>query len=185
MPYGSVVTTRRSSTSRVIVASVVGTSVTLLAVVAHLLGHGATPPVLALLTVGVPASVLAYAASGKRLAFSTLLGLIAVSQVGVHELSTYLAGPGPHTTVSMLDSGTMLLAHAVSTVATAAVLAYGDHLWWLLRTWRSAYLMRVEVLRAPIAARPRLRATLATAFSGQQVDGHSVGVRGPPLLTQI
>lgn len=159
--------------ARLLRACLAGVAVTVVAVVAHALGHGTPPPSVALLPVALAVAGIALAASGRRWTVTALFGGIGVAQVGVHALSVYITGDA-HL------SATMVLAHLVATMLTSAALAYGERLWWRLWQWAIRH-----VLPSVPEAMPSVRRLLRLEWTGRLVVrgryAAVVSVRGPPL----
>lgn len=168
--------------ARVFRAALVGWTVAALAVVAHVVADGMAPPALAVILVSLVATCASLALSRSRLTPLVLMVLIGSAQVAVHLLGTYLAGPAHHL-ASAVDSQLMFVAHAVSTVAAALLLAHGERVWWLLVAWIGGW--HAVVLRS----RPRMRllrlfTQWCTACAAADLR-YCVGLRGPPALTQL
>lgn len=173
-----------------------------LAALAHVLGGGALPGggVLAVLLGLVLVTCLV--ASGRRLGAPSIGAILGGGQLALHEafalLGTtgadaaslgHVVGSGHHavlvTHAGQAGSGhhlslSMLLAHALATVVTAAVLARGERALWLLAGWlapvirllleRPAHWPRPAAITVAV---PRLRSAELVLAAPR---------RGPPLV---
>lgn len=161
-----------STMARLVRTLLVGVWVTLGATLGHLAGDGSTPPLAALIPVVSGVASVAWWATRRRLAFSSLVGLLTVPQVAVHLLTDYVHGH------LMVPSVSMLAAHAASTVVTAAVIAHGERLWWSLwESWSAHW--RVLAVPAPLVAlRPPVMVVAESSASAVPLR-HVVTRRGP------
>lgn len=114
-----------------------------LAVSAHVVGTGMAPPVAVLLPVVAAVWAVAYWLAERRIRSWHWLLLLGGTQAVVHVLSSMM-GMSHHLAPS-IDPTTMTVAHVASTVITAAVLAVGERVWWLILSW----------IRRMVAAAPR------------------------------
>jgi len=158
--------------ARLLRAFLVGGAVTVVALVAHVLGHGTPPPAVALIPVALAVTGGALVASGRRWNPVALFAGIGLAQLGVHALSVYVTGDA-HV------SAAMTAAHLLATALTAGALAHGERLWW--RLWRWA----VRSLLAPAAETPPpMRRLTRLEWTGRVVIRGpvtaAVTVRGPP-----
>ncbi|WP_140399938.1 hypothetical protein [Aeromicrobium sp. PE09-221] len=152
----------------------VGAAVTAVAMVAHMIGHGVVPSVVALAPAAGLVGAVAFAMSGRRWSFGILTLGVGVAQVGVHGLSSYLTG---HAHLSL----TMVLAHLIATLGSAAFLAYADRLWWRLWQWATR---SIAALTA-VAPRPEIRVTRFDTTGLVLPLGPRLAVvapRGPPYV---
>lgn len=163
-------------------AALVGWSVAALAVIAHLVADGMAPPALAVILVGLASTGTALVLSTRQLTPWILVALIGSAQVAVHLLGNYLTGPAHHMTPAV-DSQLMFAAHALSTAATALLLAHGERVWWLLAAWLDGWRTTFQVHGHPEARLPRL-ITQQLRSAGAADLQYSVGRRGPPAFTQ-
>ncbi len=164
-------------------AAVVGMSVAMLAVLAHVIANGMAPPILAVALVALTAGGVALAVSGRRISSTTLVVLIGSAQVGVHLLGSYLNGPLHHVPPSM-DSHLMFAAHAGSTALTAIVLGYGERMWWQLSAWLNPWRFAGLSDQHPVERIVQLVVQRLDGFGPVDIR-FSVGRRGPPAFTQF
>ncbi|MTB72355.1 hypothetical protein GGG17_10310 [Arsenicicoccus sp. MKL-02] len=177
-----------------------------LAALAHLLGAGALPGpgVLAVLLGLVLATCLT--ASARRLGAGSIGAILGGGQLALHGAFTVLGttGADPESLGHVVGSGhhavlvthawpahaaagghghlslTMLLAHVLATVVTAAVLARGERALWLLASWL-APVIRLLLDRPAHWARP---AAISVAVSRLRSAELVLAAprRGPPLV---
>ena len=159
--------------ARALRALVVGAVVTGVALLAHVLGHGTPPPLVALLPVVVAAAVVALAMSGRRWSFPMLLLGMGAAQVAVHGLSSYVTGD------AHLSLG-MLVAHIAATVVSCVLLSSAEDLWWRLWRWLTRALIRLTT------APPSLRRLPGYGATGRLVPvachAAVLPTRGPPSI---
>ncbi len=164
-------------------AVLVGLSVAMLAVMAHVVANGMAPPVLAVVLVALIASGVALAVSGRRFSPLMLMVLIGSAQIGVHLLGSYLNGPAHHVD-SALDPRVMFAAHTGSTALTALLLGHGERMWWQLAAWLAPW--RLTNLVAHLSVERLVRLVVQQIHGSGPVDiRFSVGRRGPPAFTQF
>ncbi|MEU0566812.1 MFS transporter [Nonomuraea sp. NPDC005983] len=158
-----------------------------LAALAHLLGGGAAPgPWAAGLGLGA-ASLLGLALCGRERSTATVNTVLAVAQLGLHELfatdgATYV---GAYVTAHAHGQGLgvqggMLLAHLTATLITGLWLSRGEAaLWALLRRLG----VRLTPLRPALvpAVPPVTPVVLVRDVPVDPLFRHSVARRGPPL----
>jgi hypothetical protein len=159
---------------RVARAVVVGLWVAVGAVAAHATQGGGAPSVVALAPVAVAVAAVVGWLGTRRLHFATAFGLLALAQVAVHALSSYVHGHG------MAPTAPMVVAHLVAIAAVAAGLASADKLWW---SWweRVTLIVRVhDHLVPPVAAAP---VPVGIGLPGPRTTlAHGVRRRGPPAV---
>ncbi len=153
-------------------ATLIGGWVTLGSTVAHTAADGTPAPLVALLPVVLVASGVAWLAAGRRLKPPTILGLLAVPQVGVHLLSGYVHGH------QEMLSPAMLSAHVVSVGFTAWTIATIERVWWTY--WRSVsrVLQPIRIVPTVVAPPPVLIATRHRPT--QRLLRYVLIRRGPP-----
>lgn len=176
-----------------------------LAALAHVLGGGALPGGGVLTVLLGLVLVTCLVASGRRLGAPSIGAILGGGQLALHEafalLGTtgadaaslgHVVGSGHHavlvTHAGQAGSGhhlslSMLLAHALATVVTAAVLARGERALWLLAGWlapvirllleRPAHWPRPAAITVAV---PRLRSAELVLAAPR---------RGPPLVVCV
>lgn len=162
-----------SQPARLVRALSIGVWVTSGSVVAHLLGEGSSPSMVALIPVVIAATVVTWWIGRRQITLPIALGLLAVPQVVVHLLASYV-----HHHV-MVPSAWMLTAHVFSILVTGVAIAHAEHVWWSLReAWDARW-------RPITVATPLVTATLPTLVGVAAVANpaelrHFVSRRGPP-----
>ena len=179
-----------AGTARRLRAVVVAALTVALASGGHVVGGGQRPHPLTLLVLTVLATVPAYLLGRRRLGLVPLLVLLAGGQFAVHHVLSamesmdpvahehLLAGhahgvPGPAAPGGL----TMLVAHAVGTLVTGALLARGEAAVWSL--WH----LLAPLFRLAPCAVPAYRPLHVTSYDVRSVGVLLVrpgGPRGPP-----
>lgn len=154
----------------------------LLAVGAHVAGHGEPPPLLALLLVTGLIWVVAHTVAARRLSGWQILILLGAAQFGIHELSTYLA-VGTHHAASLIDPVWMTSTHIISTLVTALLLARGEQLWWYLTAWIDRRKPVVQPAPASEHGFERWVPAAASKFVSR-ICTTTVGLRAPPAAAR-
>ena len=158
--------------ARALRALAVGAVVTTVAVLAHVLGHGTPPPVVALVPVVAVVAAVALAMSGRRWSFGALVLGVGTAQVAVHGLSVYLTGDA-HVSVAMIA------AHVVATLVSCLLLSAGESLWWRLWRWMTRALPQLTLVAPPSLRRlPGYGVTSRIVPVGWHAD--VLPTRGPP-----
>jgi hypothetical protein len=137
----------------------------------HLSGGGAMPAVAAA-AVFAGAVPVAWFLSSRRITPGQMIGLLVLCQVGVHL-------GAPHADMSMGPA--MLVGHVVATLASAAVLARGEHFVWELARLLRLRLAPLLHLLVPV---PSMRPLLAVVAPRPMHDArltYSRSLRGPPV----
>ncbi len=143
----------------------------LVAAIGHTAAAGSLAPS-AVVVVFAGSCGVAWMLSARRVTTGQVVGLLVLCQVGVH-----LAAP--HGDMSMGPS--MLLGHALATVASAAALARGERFAWALAErlgLRAAPLLRPAVV--PVRQRPALP-VVGLHVRHDVTLTHSLWSRGPPV----
>lgn len=156
---------------------IVGSSVSVVAVAAHLVGGGHHSSWLAVMPAAVMVAAVSWFLADRRLALPPLLGLLLIAQVVVHALSNWLSG---HWVGHHLE---MLVSHAVAALISAVLLRYGDGLLWLISALIRAVVTPWALLQTflPIPTRPRLVALPALVVAPRALHLTSIWHRGPPV----
>ncbi|HRW18186.1 MAG TPA: hypothetical protein P5181_05015 [Dermatophilaceae bacterium] len=165
-----------------------------LAVPAHAAGGGGSTGPAALLVAALVATLGSIWLTGRVVRPGTALGWLALTQLGLHHLLTALsadvgptghhAGPAETATVAAsagaeASSLSMLAAHAVATVLTAAAIGLGDRLLFLLWDLLRPQLPRLDGPRPAVPA-PLVAAPLRAA--GERAAYRMPWRRGPPCV---
>lgn len=162
-----------SQSARLVRAVSIGVWVTFGSIVAHLLGEGYLPSVVALVPVVGAATVATWWLGRRQLTLPIALGLLAVPQIAVHLLASYVHG---HV---MMPSALMAAAHVISIVLTGVTIAHAERLWWSLwEAWHARW--------QPITFTTPLVGTTVPALAGVSVAKpaelrYLVSRRGPPI----
>jgi hypothetical protein len=181
----------------------------LLATGAHLVGGGRSPSPGLLLVTTFLVGLTAVSVTARRVGLGTLLAVLGLEQLLLHELfdaaamsaagctpvlgnhgaamASCVIGGHPSGSASTMSgaSFTMLLAHLVATVATAWVLARGEQWLWALcdRAVRAATCSPNRRIRRPRAPRPVLEPTLRVA--GRRTPAAPRGPPGAPVRPRL
>lgn len=165
----------RSPLARCVRASAIGLWVTLGACVAHLLGDGSMPPLIALVPVVAATVAVAAWSARRRLSVPVALALLAVPQIAVHLLASYIHGH------LMVPSLTMITAHVVSIAVTAVSIAQVERVWWSLWEWARRALRGFAVHRVLPVGRPIVLISAGSMSLPSRLE-HVVSRRGPPVF---
>lgn len=158
---------------RAVRALVVGGSVSVIALAAHVVGGGHHLAWVALLPATAVTTAVAWMMAVRTLQFSQLAALLVAAQLVIHVLGSWL------TFMPVLHGGSMVVAHALAAVASAFLIARGDRLWWMLHSWvtRTLPIVVATVVTPRVPVLDSRRAVAAPAW----FLGSSMTRRGPPV----
>jgi hypothetical protein len=144
---------------------------TLTAALGHLAGGGVIPTEMALMAF-LGSALVAWSLSARRVTASQLIGLLVLCQVCVHLSST-----------SMNMSALMVTTHIIATIASAALLTYGEAFVWRLAEHLGLRAVP-ELLR--VGAVPAVRPIALVHRQLPQTDvflAYTRLERGPPIAS--
>lgn len=147
----------------------------------HMLGGGHPPTALVFLGVWALAVVVTWPATGRRLTFWTLAGVLVVVQTGMHVVSS-LHPAGGHHHGSDSYGWAMFIGHAVATGIAIVVLGYGERvLWSLLETLVLRPLQVIIAAQTPRDSRSSVCIEAARHRPRVWLCAAADPARGPPM----
>ncbi|KHL04408.1 hypothetical protein [Sinomonas humi] len=181
-------------------AVVVSSSTVLLAAGGHLAGGGSLPDPLVVVGILALVTLPVMALAGRKISPPMMFAILGVGQFGLHNAFEVLSASASsastlsvasghvhlmgaiskpaHAAPMAMDTGHMLLAHAIATVLTALLLAHGESAVWALLAWLRP-LIRLLVAASP-SPEPHVPAFIEDALPRAWRSLRLPARRGPP-----